>query len=86
MLWVPLVGMVVEAVLFSSTHSSLVHLGLVNPSLVNLSLIYPCLVQFLLSKFLGDPKLSLSIWQGPPAEYLNPDDAVGPQWWWCGWW
>ena len=64
MLWVPVVGMVVEAVLFSSTHSSLVHLGLINPSLVNLSLIYPFLVKFLLSKFLGDPKFSLRIWQG----------------------
>ncbi len=72
------VGVVVEAVLFSSTHSSLVS-SLVNLSLVNpSSLVYPCLVKFLLSKFLGDPKLYLRICQPPPAEYLNPDDAVGP--------
>ena len=45
------VGVVVEAVLFSSTHSilvsSLVNLSLVNPS----NLVYPCLVKFLFSKF-----------------------------------
>ena len=62
------VGVVVGEVLFSSTHSSLVsilvNLSLVNPSLVNLNLVYPCLFKFLLSKFLGDPKLSLRIWQG----------------------
>ena len=61
------VGVVVEAVLFSSTHrslvSSLVNLSLVNPS----GLVYPCLFKFLLSKFLGDPKLSLRIWQGSPS-------------------
>ena len=64
--------------LFSSTHSSLVS-SLVNLSLVNpSSLVYPCLVKFLLSKFLGDLKLSPKIWQASPAYYLNPDDAVGP--------
>ena len=55
------VGVVVEALLFSSTHSSLVSslviLSLVNPS----GLVYPCLVKSLLSKFLGDLKLSLRI-------------------------
>ena len=45
------VGVVVKAVLFSSTRISLVSI-LVNLSLVNPSgLVYPCLVYFLLSKF-----------------------------------
>ena len=56
------VGVVVKAVLFSSTHISLVSI-LVNLSLVNPSgLVYPCLVYFLLSKFLGDINLSPKIW------------------------
>ena len=45
------VGVVVKAVLFSSTHINLVSI-LANLSLVNPSgLVYPCLVYFLLSKF-----------------------------------
>ena len=45
------VGVVVEALLFSSTRSNLVS-SLFNLSLVNPSrLVYPCLVYFLLSKF-----------------------------------
>ena len=52
------VGVVVKAVLFSSTHISLVSI-LVNLSLVNPSgLVYPCLVYFLLSKFLGNINFS----------------------------
>ena len=51
------VGVVVEALLFSSTHislvSSLFHLSLVNPS----SLVYPYLVYFLLSKFFRRPQV-----------------------------
>ena len=51
------VGVVVKAVLFSSTHSSLVS-SLVNLSLVNpSSLVYPCLVYFLLSKFFRRPQV-----------------------------
>ena len=73
-----LLSLLVLLLVSSSRGNSLVNLSLVNPSLVNLSLLYPCLVYFLLSKFLWDPKLYLRIWQGSPAEYLNPDDAVGP--------
>ena len=54
-----MVGVVVKAVLFSSTHISLVSI-LVNLSLVNPSgLVYPCLVKSLLPKILGDLKFYL---------------------------
>ena len=65
---VMVVGVVVEAVLISSTQhshlvSSLVNLSLVNPSLVNLSLVNPSLVKLLLSKFLRAHKQTHRIWQ-----------------------
>ena len=51
------VGVVVKAVLFSSTHISLVSI-LVNLSLVNPSgLVYPCMVKSLLSTFFRRPQV-----------------------------
>ena len=48
-----MVGVVMKAVLFSSTHINLVSI-LVNLTLVNPSgLVYPCLVKSLLSKIFG---------------------------------
>ena len=47
------VGVVVKAVLFSSTHISLVNLCLVNPS----GMVYPCLVKSLLSKIFRRPQV-----------------------------
>ena len=80
---VMVVGVVVEAVLISSTQhshlvSSLVNLSLVNPSLVNLTLVNPSLVMFLLSKFLSKPTGFGSCFQAVPDYEPHRRTAAQP--------